>query len=87
MSAETLQAIEDAIRAHLADQSDDPTMVLNHWIVAYEGTHLVEHDDGTMGSCHDPNYAASDTSPMASLGLARWVALEITAIDDEGDDQ
>ncbi|MFT4202208.1 hypothetical protein [Gordonia sp. (in: high G+C Gram-positive bacteria)] len=64
MSAETLQAIEDAIAAHLADVTGEPHMVTD-WFVAFARQFHDGEVRNTRGYLQSPN-----STPQAVLGVA-----------------
>ena len=65
MSRETIDGIENAIRAHLADIEDG---LLTDWFVAYASmSHEPDADDGIS---HGVHYATSPSSPHGALGIA-----------------
>lgn len=59
MSAETRAAVEDAIRAHVADESDDPRVVVD-WVV-------LTSDSGADMDSTGYYYACRDGMPWHSL--------------------
>lgn len=81
MSAETLQAVEDAIAAHHRDECADEdgpraNAVVTSWVVAYEFSNVVdvygEHIVGYMNE-----YIRSDGSPNGHIALAGWASNQI----------
>lgn len=87
MSRETLQGIETAIRAHLAD-IDGQEPVVGDWFVAYA---YMSHDpDADDGVSHHSGYTAPDTTPHGTLGVGRLglKLLERDILDgaEEGDE-
>jgi hypothetical protein len=85
MSKETMEAIETAIREHVRALSDEESPVLDSWVIAWESSHVVNADDGSMRICHVRDYSASDTSPMTALGLATWLSMAIVDIDENSE--
>ncbi len=67
MSAETLQAIETAIRAHIADANGE-VAALTDWFISY-GV-MTQSDDSPNGISYVTGYATSDASPQGALGVA-----------------
>lgn len=77
MSAETLAAVEAALRAHIADV-DGANHVLTDWFIGY-GT--MSHDpDVDSGIGYTNAYLTSDTSPQGVIGVAH-IALSILSSD------
>lgn len=67
MSRETLDALNTAIQAHLAD-TDRPDAILTDWFIAYGSMH---HDpDVDDGIVYGISHATSQTSPQGSYGVA-----------------
>lgn len=66
MTAATLAAVENAVRAHLATIREDA--VLTDWFLSFGSIrHDPESGDGISYGTH---YVASDTSPQGALGIA-----------------
>lgn len=95
MSAQTLQAIEDAIRAHHEDTCDPEkperrSAIITAWVVGYEMANVVDvgesHGGHVMGYANE--YVMSDSSPNTLAHLAHWAG---DLIEDEllrtGDDE
>lgn len=80
MSAETLQAVEDAIRAHHADLSDDKSMI-TAWVVGYEASSFT--DDGID---YTSDYIASPVSPHHAGSIAAWTSASILESIEMPDD-
>lgn len=80
MSAETLQAVEDAIRAHHADVSDDGGM-LTAWVVGYEMSEVT--DDGIDFTS---DYIAAPVSPHHAGAIAAWASASILESIEMPDD-
>ncbi|MDO3331645.1 hypothetical protein [Mycobacteroides abscessus] len=82
MSAESLAAVESALRAHIAD-IDGADHVLTDWFIGY-GT--MSHDPDLDGGIKYTNsYLTSDTSPQGVVGAAH-IALAILGSDLDGRD-
>lgn len=83
MSAETLQAVEDAIRAHhratcIDSESPGATAVITSWVVAYEYSNIVNvNGDHVVG--YKNEYIHSGGSPNAHIALAGWASNQIDA--------
>lgn len=88
MSRETLEAIDAAVKAHAAEV-DEEGLVVNDWVIAYTGSHLVPNEEeGGLTPCFDTSYATSELSnPMSTMGLAAWLdtmlKMEVTTGDDD----
>lgn len=94
MSAETLQAVEDALRAHMAeveerikneprDEDDEPyhEHILSDWAVVFSTSGLSHREDGSLVQCNDVSYICAETSmPVSTLGLAVWLETKMKAI-------
>lgn len=78
MSDVTRQAVEDAIRAHLADEYDEPWLI-THWYA------IVAASDVDM---ERTNYVhvASDAPLHVSLGLVRIADNRLTALIESDDE-
>ncbi|MWV50076.1 hypothetical protein GRS96_12430 [Rathayibacter sp. VKM Ac-2803] len=94
MSAQTLQAIEDAILAHhrettdAAEKPERANAVITAWVVSYEISNLVDvgpADGGTVVGFHN-EYITSDSSPNMHVSLADWAAGRIATDAFEDDD-
>jgi hypothetical protein len=83
VSAETLQAIEDAIVAHhrastTHDKPERSGALVTGWVVGYEISNIVdigEPEGSVLGFAND--CVASDSSPNLLSSLASWAADEI----------
>lgn len=84
MSAETLQAVEDAIRAHLAATDDGSQAVLGDWFVGYASMHAFP--ESPDGICHHTDYVTSATSPHGVYGVGK-IALGRFRNDIDGGDE
>lgn len=85
MSAETLAAIEAAVRAHIDDvlEGIDTRPVVTGWVVALEVQTL---EDGQV--MWDNDYATGETtSPNTALGLSTWLADSLRGIQADWDDE
>lgn len=76
MSAETLQAVEDAIRAHVADVA--PGEIVTEWITGY-ATFEPSEGEYAVGTAR-----SNQTAPHSALGLASITA---SMIEDDVLDQ
>ncbi len=101
MSRESIQAIEDAVRAHLVEMeayeretSEGDTYhehLLGDWVLAYSTSGIQPNADGAMDTCWSQAYSTPDTSsPMSSLGLATWLTQTLRnnlapVYDDDGE--
>lgn len=66
MTAESLAAVENAVRAHLATLREDA--VLTDWFLAFGS---MRHDpDAGDGISYGMYYATSQSSPQGALGIA-----------------
>lgn len=90
MSAETLEQLETALRAHFDDVDPDGG-ILTGWAVVVERQQLRddldEHGRDVVGYCND--YAVGPISPNTAAGLADWLAATVGAVlvdDDDIDD-
>ncbi|MBS3177739.1 MULTISPECIES: hypothetical protein [unclassified Pseudoclavibacter] len=85
MSRATMQRLEEAIRAHHEDVSDDETAgELTAWVVAFEVTRLGSDPAAPVEYLSD--YAAGPGSPHQSASLAAWASaniLEAVEMHDE----
>jgi len=70
MSADTKQALEEALAAHVADECDGD--MIGGWVVVAETTNLDEFNDGTSSFYKE---ARSSQSGLLTTGLL-WQALE-----------
>lgn len=93
MSVQTLQAIEDAIRAHHIDTCDPDkperqSAIVTAWVIGYEIANIVDvgesHGGSVMGYANE--YVMADSSPNTLAHLAQWVAGEIDANINGGND-
>lgn len=91
MSRETIQAIEDAVKAHVAEVEEEG-LVLADFLVVYTGSHLIEKEDEPgLEPCYHTSYTTNDGSnPITTIGLARWMDSAVEGItgeevDDEHD--
>lgn len=88
MSAQTLEALQSAIAAHLADkEGSDP--VLGDFFVAYSC--MKSDPSADSGISHGIHYVTSDTAPHAVLGIAHLGLAQLTDdltpwTDDDEDD-
>jgi hypothetical protein len=93
VSAATLSALEDAIRAHFASTFDEDTRderrtaVVIDWVVAFTVSNIVEVDGRKVVGFHN-EYTSPDTNPNSQVALAQWASDEIADIlhpprDDE----
>lgn len=85
MSAETLQAIDDAVRAHLSSllEGIDTAPVVTGWVIAAEVQTL---EDGEV--MWDNDYATGETtSPNTALGLSTWLSDALRGIQADGPDE
>lgn len=85
MSASTLRALEDAIRAHFESTFDDDTRyerrtaVVVDWVVAFTVSNIVEVDGRQVVGFHN-EYTSPDTNPNSQVALAQWASDEISEI-------
>lgn len=94
MSAQTLQAIQDAIVAHhsaTTDETEKPERagaLITAWVVGYELGNFVDvgEADGGQVFGYANDYVTSDASPNLLTHLAQWVATEIDAGINGADD-
>lgn len=84
MSAQTLQAIEDAVQAHYAESyGDEEAGHVTSWGVVWEARKI--DDEGELA--YRTNYAASEGSPHLAASLYAWAAATVTeAIWSDSDD-
>lgn len=68
MSKETVRAVEEALRAHVADLYSEEDGVMIDWVVGYAAMH---HDsDVHDGTCFRTGYLTAQAStPHAAVGL------------------
>lgn len=91
MSAQTIQAIEDAVKAHFAatlnadDNPERKSAVVIDWVVGYTISNIVDVDGVSVVGFHN-DYTSPDTNPNFQAHLAMWVADEISSILHGGDD-
>ena len=65
MSAETLQAVDDAVRAFAVNLDDDAGGVCTGWVLIYTKAH---YDGDEIAYC--TNYAVSpDADPVRTVGI------------------
>lgn len=85
MSIQTLNALEEAIRAHLADVA--PDAMLTDWFVGYG--FMVSDDRADDGMRHGRDYSCS-RNPHGALGVAQLTMgrlhSDLDELDEEDDD-
>lgn len=91
MSAQTLAAVESAIRNHFLAGMDDDTRdvrrnaVVIDWVAAFTISNIVDVDGRQMVGFHN-EYVSPDTNPNSQAHLAQWAADEISDILRPGGD-
>lgn len=91
MSAKTLADLEAAIIAHHrdtteGDRTERHNAVVTSWVIGYELSNIVEVDgESVVGYSND--YTTSEGSPNTHASLSYWVANEITAGFNGGDEE
>lgn len=85
MSAETLQAMEAAVRAHVEAEHEDDGCMLTDWVVSFATYNPGEESFSSSYS------VAALTSPHAALGLLgmtdAYIRADMRPVDDEADDE
>lgn len=85
MTAESMSAIEDAIRSHLATL--EPDAILTDWFVSFG--HMCREPDSPDGIAHGHHYSTSQSSPWGALGVGQLGVAQLhddLMYPDESDD-
>lgn len=88
MSAETIQGIEDALRAHFQSTFDEDTRperrqaVIIDWIAAFTVSNIVDVEGAQVVGFHN-EYVSPDTNPNSQVALALWASDQIASVLDQ----
>lgn len=92
MSAQSLQNLEDAIRAHFTatlaedDGPERQSAIVIDWVIGYTISNIVDVDGENVVGYHN-EYAAADSNPNSQAHLAQWVSNQISyTLDPNNDD-
>jgi hypothetical protein len=88
MSKQTLQDLDDAIRAHNADVNVEAGNDANydhvmHWAIAYEVSRIDDMSDDAPVSYGNNYVVSSGTSPNTAAGVLSWA---VASVMEDGED-